>query len=105
MPNTDDAVIDKLSDNIAHIDSVTTMLEMGLTPEQMHEMVLDGFDIEFTDKKDVEFKCDCSREKFLAKIKTLSQQDKKDLAAPGEPIEVVCRFCGKKYTYTPEEIV
>lgn len=105
MPNTDDAVIDKLSDNIAHIDSVTMMLEKGLTPEQMLEMVLDGFDIEFTDKKDVEFKCDCSREKFLAKIKMLSQQDKKDLAAPGEPIEVVCRFCGKKYTYTPEEIV
>ncbi|MQN01758.1 MAG: Hsp33 family molecular chaperone HslO [Lachnospiraceae bacterium] len=105
MPDTEDSVIDKLSDNISHIDSVTQMLEKGLTPEQMLESVLDGFDVEFTDKQEVEFKCGCSRKNFLQKIRALSKEDKRDIAAEDGPIEVVCRFCGKKYTYKPEEII
>ena len=105
MPDTGDAVIDRLSENISHIDSVTTMLEKGMTPEEILQTVLNGFDLEFTEKQPVEFRCECSREKFLSKLKTLSQQDKQDLAQPGDPIEVVCRFCGKKYTFEPDEIV
>ena len=105
MPGTDDETIDRLSDNIAHIDSVTDMLEKGYRPEDILKAVLDGFDVEFTEKQDVEFYCDCSHDKFAAKLKTLSQQDKNDLTSDGEPIEVVCRFCGKKYTFTPEEIL
>lgn len=105
MPDTADDVIDRLSANIEQVESVTDMLEKGMAPEDILKTVLNGFDVEFTEKRPVEFRCDCSHEKFLSKIKTLSQQDKKDLAGPGEPVEVVCRFCGKKYTFLPEEII
>ena len=47
MPFTDDAVIDKLEENVKKLPSVTTMLEEGETPEGMIRRVLDGFDIEF----------------------------------------------------------
>ena len=47
MPFTEDAVIDKLEENVKKLPSVTTMLEEGETPEGMIRRVLDGFDVEF----------------------------------------------------------
>ena len=47
MPFTEDAVIDKLVENVKKLPSVTTMLEEGETPEGMIRRVLDGFDVEF----------------------------------------------------------
>ena len=105
MPGTDDATIDRLSDNISRIESVTDMLEKGYSPEMMLQEILDGFDMELTEKRDVSFFCGCSHQRFAEKIRTLSRQDREDIAVGNEPVEVVCRFCGKKYTFSPEEIL
>lgn len=105
MPDTDDATIDQLQANIEHLDSVTDMLEKGMTPEEILKEVLKGFDLEFTDKSPVEFRCDCSKDRFAEKMATLSKKDIDDIVKDGEPVEVVCRFCGKKYIFTPEEIL
>ncbi|MBO5946020.1 MAG: Hsp33 family molecular chaperone HslO, partial [Clostridia bacterium] len=34
----------------------------------------------------------------------LSATDLDELLEKGEPIEAVCRFCGEKYSFTPEEV-
>ena len=55
MPFAEDSVIDKLEANLKDVDSVTKLLSEGLTPEQILEKLLAGFDIEFTDKIPVSF--------------------------------------------------
>lgn len=105
MPDTDDSVIDRLEGNISHIPSVTTMLDDGMTPEDILKRVLDGFDVEFTDKKDVSFQCDCSRERVENSLVSLGKEDIQSIVADNEPIEVRCQFCNKAYTFTPEEVL
>ena len=59
MPFVEDAVLDKLEENIKKIDSVTAMLDKGYTPEQILETVLEGMDVEFTDTVPTRFYCSC----------------------------------------------
>lgn len=46
--------------------------------------------------------CDCSKERFLNSLATLSNQDLEELS--NEDVEVVCHFCQKVYSFTKEEI-
>lgn len=104
MPFTEDAVIDKLENNLRNITSVTSMLEAGNSPEDILKIILDGFDIEFTDKLPTRFYCNCSKERFAKGLISLPKKDMKDMIAEGKDIEVNCQFCGKHYIYTTEEL-
>lgn len=48
--------------------------------------------------------CDCSKEKFVNGLATLSASDLEELASD-EGIEVVCQFCSKSYNFSKEEIL
>ena len=48
MPFIEDAVLNRLEENIKNIQSVTSMLDNGHTPEEMLARVLDGLDLEIT---------------------------------------------------------
>lgn len=104
MPFTPDEVIDKLEAKILKIDSVTKMLERGLTPEQILDEILGEFGLEITDKIPTGFKCDCSKEKVSRAISTLSRKDLDDIIADGESIEVKCQFCNTAYKFEIEDI-
>ena len=49
MPNADDAVIDRLEKRLGEVDSVTKLLEQGMTPEDIIRYLMDGMDIDFLD--------------------------------------------------------
>ena len=104
MPDTDDETITKLENNLTGIPPVTTMLEEGNTPEDMLQRVLAGFDVKVTEKKDVRFKCDCSRERVENSLATLKDADLDDIISDNKPVEVRCQFCNKAYNFTIDEI-
>ena len=55
MPFVDDDVVDRLEANIKKISSVTSMLDKGMTPEEILEEVLDGFEVEVKDTMPAQF--------------------------------------------------
>ena len=59
MPFIEDEVLNKLEQNIQNIQSVTSMLDNGHTPEEMLAQVLDGLDLEITDTMPARFYCNC----------------------------------------------
>ena len=63
MPFTSDEIIEKLEKRISEIDSVTMMLERGLSPEGILEEILGEFGVEVTDTLPTAFVCDCCKEK------------------------------------------
>ena len=89
---------------IAEIDSVTMMLERGLTPEGILEEILGDFGLEITDKIPAAFVCDCSKERVSRALSTLSKKDLDDIINDGESIEVKCQFCNKAYEFSVEEL-
>ena len=104
MPFTTDEVIDKLEKRISEMDSVTNMLERGLSPEGILEEILGDFGLEITDTIDTQFYCDCSKEKVSRALASINKKDLDDIINDGESIEVKCQFCNKAYTFEVDEL-
>ena len=104
MPFTKDEVIEKLENRISEMDSVTNMLERGLSPEGMLEEILGDFGLEINDKMDTQFYCDCSKEKVSRALSTINKRDLDEIINDGESIEVKCQFCNKAYNFDIDEL-
>jgi molecular chaperone Hsp33 len=104
MPFTPDEIVEKLEKRIAAIDSVTQMLERGLTPEGILEEILGEFGLEINDTLPAAFKCDCSKERISRALATISKKDLDGLINEGESIEVKCQFCNTAYKFEVDEL-
>lgn len=104
MPFAEDAVIDRLEENLKTVDSVTKLLSEGMTPEQILERLLDGFDVEFTDTIPVSFQCDCSKHRVEKVLISVGREELQNMIKDGEPIEVNCHFCNTNYTFEVNEL-
>ena len=104
MPFADDSVINKLEENLKNIDSVTKMFENGNSPEQILEIVLQGFDLEITDKMPVEFYCNCTKERVEKALISIGEKELKELISEGKDIEMNCHFCNENYKFTVDEL-
>jgi molecular chaperone Hsp33 len=104
MPFTPDEIVEKLEKRIAEIDSVTQMLERGLTPEGILEEILGEFGLEINDTLPAAFRCDCSKERISRALATISKKDLDGLINEGESIEVKCQFCNTAYKFEVDEL-
>lgn len=104
MPFAEDAVIDKLEQNLQGISSVTSMLDAGNSPEQMLELLLEGLGMQITDTVPVTFTCDCCREKIEKVLISLGSKELEDMIDEGKEIEVNCSFCSKYYKFKVDEL-
>lgn len=106
LPGADNAALDRLEENVSKLDSVTTMLAKGMTPEEMCRKALDGFQVEILDESPVHYVCNCSKERFARGLLTLGSQELRKLHGDEQgDVETVCHYCGKKYVFTKEEIL
>lgn len=104
MPFCSDEVIEKLEENLKTLPSVTDMLSSGMTPEDMLNKVLDGFDVNITEKTETGYRCDCSIERVERSLIALNKDDMEEMINDGKPVEVRCQFCDKKYNFTVDDL-
>ena len=104
MPNADDAVIDRLEKRLGEVDSVTKLLEQGMTPEDIIRYLMEGMDIDFLDTIPTQYHCNCSRERVSRAIASIGRKDLQEMVDAGEPVEVNCDFCGSHYLFDTEDL-
>lgn len=104
MPDISDEMISKLEEKLARIKPVTTMLEEGLTPEDILREILGDLDLQIMDKNEVFYRCDCSEDKVRKAIASIDKKDIQEMIDDNEPIEVKCQFCNKKYIFDVEQL-
>lgn len=104
LPFAPDECIDVVEKNIKAMPSVTTMLELGLSAEDIAMKALDGLEPNVLDDFGVEYKCDCSRERTERILMSLPLKDIEALSED-EITEVKCHFCDKVYHFTRDEIL
>ena len=104
MPDATEETISIVEEKISTIKSVTSMLENGLDPEGIINLILGGLDPEIPDKMPVRFYCNCSKERVSKALIAIGRKELDNIIADNEPIEVKCHFCNKAYNFTVDEL-
>ena len=102
MPNTPDDVISELENRLKVLPSMSEMLSSGLTPEQIVYNISDTSRI--IETMDVEFTCNCSKERFEKGILSLGYEEIKAMIEEDGHADTFCHFCGDHYYFDKEEL-
>ena len=103
MPGADEALIEKLEDNIFMMDQLTTILaEDGA--EAIFDQVLKGLEHHIVGEVPVEYRCYCSRERVEEALTCIDKAELEEIIAENKDISVSCQFCDRVYSFTPAEL-
>lgn len=118
LPNAQDEAIDALEKMLADVKPMTTNIEEvvlagagkseeGLLVDLMDKIfadIDDEFKPEVLEYKEMEFKCDCSRERLEQALMTIGKKDLTEILEEDGQAELECHFCGKKYIFDEADI-
>lgn len=105
LPFADEETVAKIEENISKIDSVSRMVEKGMTPEEMMQVVFDGIEFDLLENPvETDYVCTCGKERYSKALISLGKKELKKLLDEGKEVETCCTFCGRKYVFTPAEI-
>lgn len=104
VPPINESAIDIIERNIRDMQSVTAMIESGMTSEDIALKGLEGLGGDILDSWETSYKCGCSRERTEEILMSLGNDELDRLADEQDITEVCCHFCDKKYSFTRDEI-
>lgn len=104
MPDVEEETIAALEAKLAGAEPVTTMMDEGMSPEDILEYYLGDLGLKITEKLPVRYYCGCSKDKVAGALATISTEDLEEIINDGEEIEVKCYFCNSAYKFSVEEL-
>ena len=103
LPTAMDDTIDLVEKSIEGLEPISTLIDRGMTPEEICHHALKYFELDVLDDAEPEYKCYCSRERVEAALISAGKDELTDMAKD-EQTEVSCQFCDKKYVFTSDDI-
>lgn len=105
MPFCSEEIISRLEEKIKNLAPVTTMLQNGMSIEDILNEILGDMDLKINETLPCGFACDCSRTKVENALAGVGVSELKDMAEEKKDTEVECHFCKKKYIFTKEDLI
>ena len=102
LPEATEEDISYIEEKIKDFPAVSSLIHEGKTPEEILKMIFD--DVEITNRQDLFFTCDCSREKMINALSTIGKQELQSMIDEDHGCEITCQFCNTKYQFSEEEL-
>ncbi len=104
MPGAQEETISFIEDRLQKIPPVSTLIEQGLSPEELLYAVLGEDKVKVLETMDVQFNCTCSRERIESVLISLGKTELEQVREEEEETEVHCHFCNERYKFSKEDI-
>lgn len=104
LPGALDEEIDALEQNISSAQSVTKLLDDGMSVQQIVNTVLSGFEPEILDDYNVSYLCSCSRERTERALISLGEKELLELIEEDGGAQIVCNFCRAEYDFSASQL-
>ncbi|MBQ9784811.1 MAG: Hsp33 family molecular chaperone HslO [Clostridia bacterium] len=110
LPFAAPETVDLIERNLPAISNVSALFDAGMPLEEIAALALKDIPFDVFDELDVDYLCNCSRERTTKALITLGKADLLKLldeqVAEGKPerLEVACRFCDKKQYYNRADV-
>ena len=111
MPFPDDETVDLIERNATDLVNISRLFDKGLTNKEIADLAMRDIPYDVFDTLEVEYKCDCSGERMLSKIRSLGQKeicnmlDEQVAEGKSRELTAVCRFCNSEYTFSEKELL
>lgn len=89
---------------IAELPAVTQLISDGQSPEGIVETLLSGYEVEYFESMDLNYQCDCSRDRIDRALISLGKTELSQMIEEDGKAEVSCHFCDRLYQYTKDEL-
>ena len=104
LPNCSEETLEQLDKNVRNTPYISSLIDMGFTPERIIRMLGKDMDVEILDSYPLHFGCRCSRGRVEGVLQTLPKKELNKLAEDPKT-EVTCPYCNAKYEFTREEML
>lgn len=104
LPNATDETIDYLTEAAGKMTPISKLIDEGLTPEEIVDAAIGADNWRKLDEMPVEFKCTCSKERFLNAMASLEKDDIKEMIEEDGGAEATCNFCRNTVWIEKEEL-
>ncbi|WP_083454020.1 Hsp33 family molecular chaperone HslO [Syntrophomonas palmitatica] len=104
MPGAREDLLAKLENNVLNMGAISEVIKNHKRIEDIAPQVMKGVEYYITGEQNLQFKCNCSRERLAAILAQLSDEELDEIYAAEGKLEVCCNFCNEFYEYTPDDI-
>lgn len=104
LPFANEGCIDIIEKNLKDIKPVSTMIDEGISPSEICNVLFKGLNPQVLEESSVEYKCDCNRIRIERTLKSLKENDLREMIDEDHGCEVCCQFCNEKYIFSETEL-
>lgn len=104
MPGATEETIEALEGHLASLGRFSTLIDQGESIEDLLAALVVDATYKVLAEEPLSYQCDCTKEDFLARLKTIGRDDLKTILAEDGEAELVCHYCGTHYLVSREEL-
>ena len=110
LPFANPDTVTALENNVPKLANVSRLFDKGLTNKEIADIALEGIEFDVFDELEVEYTCNCTRERVekalitLGRPELLKMLEEQKAEGKGEKLEVNCRFCGRQEIFDADNI-
>lgn len=104
LPFADEACIDVIEENLKNIQSVSAMIDGGMTPEDIINELLKNLEPNVLEDVQTAYKCDCSKERVERALVSIGKEELINMRDEQSETEVCCHFCTNRYVFSRDDL-
>jgi molecular chaperone Hsp33 len=98
MPGAEFLDLAKMTAHLEHFESLEgSLLEVDADPEALLGEMLHDVDYDILERSEMNFGCNCSRQRFLSSLASIGRDELQSLAEEGEALDIECDYCASEY--------
>ena len=104
MPIASEEEISATEKILLDFPPVTALLREGLSPEEILKRIFGPDEVEILEIRSLQYRCSCTRHRAERALIALGREEIERFIEKGEPVEISCDFCGKKYIFESKDL-
>lgn len=104
LPGAKEEEIERFEKRIKEMPAISTLLESDDHIEALLNAIYGDEGFKRLSEEPLDFKCDCSRQRFEDALITLGVDELKAMKEEDHGAEITCQFCATDYKFTEEDL-
>lgn len=104
MPDPDTEFVDKLEKIIQTLPPISSLIDQGLSPEEILDQYFGQLKPEIVGKEEVQYKCNCSKERIETALISIGKHDLEEMKNEDKGAQVICDFCKTEYNFSEQDL-